>query len=224
MVDLATLDRAGLFWFRDALSALDLKRIEEAIELDGLCGERIADARLQHDHFGPKSKVGRVVASFDSNYRPVRVVGFDKSASKNWGVDWHQDRVIAVQQRRDLEGFQQWSLKAGIPHCCPPEPVLRDMLFVRVHLDDVTAENGPMEIAIRSHRAGVLSAGKVAGIIERAATDPCYAQRGDILILPMLTAHRSQPSRTNVRRRAIRIDYARHELPSPLEWFGQSEW
>jgi len=44
------------------------------------------------------------------------------------------------------------------------------------------------------------------------------AEAGDILVLPMLTLHRSRPADTVKNRRVLRIDYARDALPEPLQW------
>jgi hypothetical protein len=61
----------------------------------------------------------------------VRGIFFDKTRSSNWKVVWHQDLTIAVRERRDLDGFTAWTMKAGgfaakhgdscvfvsVPHC-----------------------------------------------------------------------------------------------------------
>lgn len=84
------------------------------------------------------------------------VVSFDKNEIANWGLPWHQDRVIAVAQKHDVPGFENWSEKRGQWHCEAPVGILNEMLFVRVRLDNQSAENGAMEIAPGSHRYGKL--------------------------------------------------------------------
>lgn len=96
---------------------------------------------------------------FLPNAKPVRVVVFDKTPQQNWGVPWHQDRVIAVKARHDVPGYHNWSQKCGVWHCEAPSAVLGQMLFLRLHLDPTDAGNGAMEIALGSHRAGAVAAG-----------------------------------------------------------------
>ncbi len=149
---------------------------------------------------------------------PVRAVLFDKSGSANWGVPWHQDRVIAVQNRVDVPGFRNWSRKAGTWHCEPPLALLRAMLFVRIHLDACTKETGAMEIALGSHSRGLVTSDFADEIATACPTEVTEAEAGDVLILSMLTLHRSRPASTPARRRVLRVDYASQKLPAPLEW------
>ena len=37
--------------------------------------------------------------------RPVRAILFDKRASDNWALGWHQDRTIAVRERYEVAGY-----------------------------------------------------------------------------------------------------------------------
>jgi hypothetical protein len=150
--------------------------------------------------------------------RIVRVVWFSKDASANWGVPWHQDRIIAVAQRHDLTGFRNWSEKRGIWHCEPPIETFANMRFVRVHLDDCSEANGAMEIAHGSEAAGAVLEADAARIAEEYPAEVCIARRGDIQILPMLVLHRSRPAQNSAPRRALRIDIAALDLPPPLQW------
>ncbi len=90
------------------------------------------------------------------------------------------------------------------------------MLFVRLHLDDTDSGNGAMEIALGSHLQGAISASSAASLAANCQTEICAAKRGDVLVLNMLTLHRSAPSRSESERRAIRIDFAGEALPEPL--------
>lgn len=76
--------------------------------------------------------------------------------TSNWKVIWHEDLSIAIRERRDVPGYGPWSEKAGSFTYRPGE-VLARMLAVRVHLDNCTAENGPVRILQGSHRAGRLT-------------------------------------------------------------------
>lgn len=150
--------------------------------------------------------------------RLVRVVWFTKGAGQNWGVPWHQDRIIAVADRHDAPGFDRWSNKDGIWHCEPPPATLIGMRFVRVHLDDCDSDNGAMEIAVGSDAEGAVHAPLAAAVAASYPVQTCTAQRGDIQVLPMLVLHRSRPSASGITRRALRLDYAFNDLPAPLAW------
>jgi hypothetical protein len=81
-------------------------------------------------------------------------VGFTKGVERNWGVPWHQDRVIALRDRKEVAGYGNWSRKADVWHCEPPLDLLHRMTFLRVFLDPVGPENGGVEFALGSHREG----------------------------------------------------------------------
>src|SRR4030095_5177325 len=53
---------------------------------------------------------------------------FDKTPEANWKVPWHQDLTIAVRQRKEVAGFNCWTLKADINHVQPPARVLEEVL------------------------------------------------------------------------------------------------
>jgi hypothetical protein len=50
----------------------------------------------------------------------VRGILLNKTPDSNWKVAWHQDRTIAVRQRKDTESFGPWTIKAGVLHVQPP--------------------------------------------------------------------------------------------------------
>ena len=149
---------------------------------------------------------------------PVRLVAFNKSNKKNWAVSWHQDRIISVFKKENVRGYSNWSRKAGLWHCEPPPPILKNMLAIRIHLDDADAQTGALEILKGSHKFGRVTADQINNIAHNCEPITCSAKTGDILIMKMLTLHRSKPSMRDAPRRAIRIDYSAVELPPPLQW------
>src|SRR5205085_11960796 len=46
----------------------------------------------------------------------VRGILFNKTPASNWKVVWHQDRTIAVRERKDGAHFGPWSIKAAVHH------------------------------------------------------------------------------------------------------------
>jgi Phytanoyl-CoA dioxygenase (PhyH) len=216
--DLEMLQNTGRLWWRGALDATSLARLDLAFKLSTRPGARLEIGTELHQALGPDSRFGSRLQVVLPNAKPVRVVAFDKTPEQNWGVPWHQDRVIAVKSRHDVPGYHNWSQKSGVWHCEPPAAVLEQMLFLRVHLDDADLGNGGMEIALGSHQAGPVNASKAADIAARYVTENCVAARGDVLVLNMLILHRSKPATDTRPRRVFRVDYGATDLPTPLGW------
>ena len=208
-----------MLWFRNALDQAALARIDRIAEAADRPGGRpdwtapdlaqalapVTDLLRQHALPGA---------------RLVRVTWFTKDARTNWGVPWHQDRIIAVAAREDLPGFGNWSRKSGVWHCEPPPSVFDQMRFVRLHLDACDAANGAMEIALGSEAAGVVPEAMAAATAARYPTEICTAARGDVQVLPMLVLHRSRPAQNSAPRRALRLDFTATDLPAPLAWIS----
>lgn len=205
---------SGRQWIRNGLEPKALAELDQLVTNIG-AGRRI---QLNNKVLGALAPVTDLVSKTMNAARPVRLIAFDKSDDQNWSLDWHQDRVIAVKRREEVACFGKWTRKAGVWHCEAPESILSRMLFVRVHLDRTDASNGAMEIVPESHQSGVLSKDKSLDLSQSSTTEICSAERGDVLLLDMLTLHRSPPSTMKTSRRAIRVDYANFDLPSPLRW------
>jgi hypothetical protein len=60
----------------------------------------------------------------------VRGLFFNKSSKANWKVTWHQDCVIAVCEKLQIEGWGPWSSKANVIHVRPPLSVLQQMIAI----------------------------------------------------------------------------------------------
>lgn len=208
----------GRRWLRSAVSPANMMAIENYCHAEGRPGVRLNLNFQRRRLFGPESEIGAQVQKILPGAFPVRLIAFDKTEENNWALPWHQDRVIAVKQKGALPGFVNWSKKGVHWHCEAPVSILSRMVFARLHLDPGTNDNGAMEVAVGSHRKGYIKAGNATAMAENLPTEICLAERGDILILKMLTLHRSQASHDGAPRRAIRIDYAAEPLPSPLEW------
>jgi len=210
---LSEFDTTGRVWLRGALGAAEISGLRDLVDGAGMSRLPVGHPLMASD----ASWMGPIQALWP-DMRPVRGVVFDKSDCENWAVPWHQDRVIAVRARCDVPGFAAWTQKAGIWHCSPPADILAGMLFVRVHLDDCTAETGAMEIACGSHHAGCVQTADAPEVAARYPIETTSAQAGDVLVLQMLTLHRSAPSQTAQSRRVLRFDLADRDLPGGLEW------
>lgn len=146
----------------------------------------------------------------------VRVLFFDKPPERSWSLPWHQDLTIAVE-RNDLPSacFTNPTHKAGVAHVEAPEELLRRMLTLRIHLDEVTAENGPLQVLPGSHLHG-----KHGPPVARPA-EPILAAAGDVLAIRPLVSHSSGNALPGVarHRRILHLEFAADEtLPDGYRW------
>jgi ectoine hydroxylase-related dioxygenase (phytanoyl-CoA dioxygenase family) len=147
----------------------------------------------------------------------VRGILFNKTPDSNWKVVWHQDRTIAVRERRDTPNFGPWSVKAGVTHVQPPARVMAKMLAIRLHLDESHESNGPLRVVPGFHAVGCLSAEALATWRQRPSV-VCTVPRGGALLIRPLMVHASSSSSKPEPRRVIHLEFAADELPNGLEW------
>jgi hypothetical protein len=153
--------------------------------------------------------------------RPVKAIYFEKSASANWLVAWHQDVTIAVEEQMDASGFGPWSVKDGVPHVQAPVELLERMLAVRIHLDDCHEGNGALRVLPGTHQLGRLASERIPELQAQVREVVCCAKAGDAMLMRPLLLHASGKSEGNARRRVLHIEYAATELPGGLRW---REW
>lgn len=157
-----------------------------------------------------------LAAVLGKEYGLVRVLFFDKPPDQTWALPWHKDLTIAVHDNRLLsQHFSKPTRKVGVPHVEAPREVLDAMLTVRIHLDEVTEENGPLRVVPGSHWAGKS--------LQLGDSPPLtlLAGRGDVLLIRPLVAHCSNRSHPETRshRRILHLEFAaRRELPDNYVW------
>jgi ectoine hydroxylase-related dioxygenase (phytanoyl-CoA dioxygenase family) len=147
----------------------------------------------------------------------VRGIFFNKTRSSNWKVVWHQDLTIAVRERREVDGFGPWTVKAGVLHVQPPAEIMGGILAIRLHLDESGHDNGPLRVIAGSHREGRLSA-KQIGSWEKQNSVTCTVPKGGALLMRPLLLHASSACTNPKSRRVIHLEFAAAELPRGLEW------
>ena len=166
------------------------------------------DSRLLHcaqDVLGP-------------NAFPFRATLFDKSASANWLVVWHQDTALPLRERRETPGWGPWSIKEGIHYAHAPASALSQVLALRIHLDESTAANGPLRVLPGTHNLGVLSDDAVHGLASKIPPVDCLVSTGGVLAMRPLIIHASSKSQTSLPRRVLHIEYAASSsIGAPLE-------
>lgn len=145
----------------------------------------------------------------------VRGLFFDKSPESNWSLPWHQDLTIAVQDNSlPTTHFGNPTRKAGVPHVEAPRETLEQMLTLRIHLDDVTPDNGPLRVLAGSHLRDAPAAE------DREIT--ILARAGDVLAIRPLLFHcsSSSSSQTVLHRRIVHLEFAGcRDLPDGYAWW-----
>ena len=101
-----------------------------------------------------------------------------------------------------------------MPHVIAPAEVLNQMLTIRLHLDDVTPENGPLRVIPGSHHSEeeIDSGREPVTILARA---------GDALAMRPMLSHASGESapETKLHRRILHLEFAAQEkLPDGYVW------
>ena len=148
----------------------------------------------------------------------VKATLFDKTPEANWRVQWHQDRMIAVCERREIEGYGPWAMKDGVPHVEPPAAVLEEMLAVRVHLDACGPDNGPLRVIPGSHQRGKLSAEEIAKLALSGPIAQITLPQGALLLMRPLLVHASSPATEANHRRVLHLELAPRQIIEPLQW------
>lgn len=193
--------------------AASLPLVVGAVGIRNLIFHPTVHALLRHESLGEYlwSVIGRDLVA-------VKATLFDKTTESNWRVQWHQDRSIAVKERRDVAGYTCWGTKAGTIHVEPPTQVLSQMVAVRVHLDDCQADNGPLRVVPGTHRLGKLSAEDLATIVATCPHVEIKVARGALVLMRPLLVHSSSPAIAPAHRRVLHIEFAPCEAISPLYW------
>jgi len=164
---------------------------------------------LLHKQFGDYlwSVVGRDLVA-------VKATLFAKTAALNW----HQDRVVAIRERMQIDGYGAWSVKSGVLHAEPPAAVLQQMLAVRIYLDHSDAENGPLRVVPGSHVWGKLSDENLQNRVADSKSIEVHVPKGGLLLMRPLLIHSSSASHNTEHRRVLHVELAPAEAISPLQW------
>jgi hypothetical protein len=146
----------------------------------------------------------------------VRALFFDKPPDRTWNLPWHKDTSIAVKDHSlGSTSFSRPTTKAGVPHLIACDEILRRMLTLRIHLDEVTDDNGPLRVIPGSHASRDSD-----GIgVDNAVT--IHAAIGDVLAMRPLISHASGASTEGTRRhrRILHLEFAADAiLPDGVLW------
>ena len=151
--------------------------------------------------------------------KPVKAFILDKTSTSNWGLDWHQDLKITVKEKKEAEGYYNWTTEAGITHVVPPVNVLQNMTALRIHLDDCNEKNGAMWVLPGTHRQGIIDLQDVPAMLQGTKIYTCNAVKGSVMLMSQLLLHKSPYSLSEMPRRVLHIEYSAEELDAGLGWY-----
>jgi len=147
----------------------------------------------------------------------TKSIYFDKPASSNWFVAYHQDISISVESRQEVDGFTGWTAKRGVIGVIPPPEFLESTLTVRIHFDDTDGTNGALRVLPRSHRHGILNT-----TTDHSTEMICSVKAGAAMLMRPLLMHASSRSVSHRPRRVLHLEFNNAELPAPLRWAERS--
>lgn len=148
----------------------------------------------------------------------VRAILFNKTATNNWFVTWHQDRTVAISEKFDNDLWGAWSIKDGVNHVQPPLAVLNEMVSIRIHLDDTDQRNGCLKVLPNSHHLGVLEQSDIREYVQNNKPIFCEAKAGSALIMRPHILHASSKATKVSPRRVLHLEYSRFNLPEGFFW------
>jgi hypothetical protein len=153
---------------------------------------------------------------FGADYFLVKSIYFDKPEQSNWFVAYHQDLTISVDQKKQVAGFDQWTVKNDQFAVQPPVALLENIFTIRIHLDDTDENNGALKIVPGSHRKGIYRPETIDWTTEKEKI--CSVPRGGIMIMQPLLLHASNRTVNNNKRRVIHLEFSNQLLPDGLQW------
>lgn len=156
---------------------------------------------------------------FGKNYFVVKSIYFDKPEESNWFVAYHQDLTISVNKKLEIDGFSNWTVKQNQFSVQPNEEILKNIVTIRIHLDDTNEENGALKIIPKSHEKGIVRIDTFD--IKNQEEISCNVQKGGIMIMKPLLFHASNKTTNNERRRVIHLEFSNSNLPKELSWSEQ---
>jgi hypothetical protein len=229
----SALDRSGFTTIPDVFSVDEVKLIRDAIE-SALCvnpdssealrgGKSIIGGRnllkqvsISVTCWRKKNLVDLLKAVLGEECGLVRGLYFDKPPEKSWSLPWHKDLTIAVKQHiSGVTEFIKPTLKAGVPHFEAPLSILQRMLTLRIHLDEMNDENGPVQVIPASHMS------LTDNPLQHSTAETIRVASGGVFVMRPLLTHCSISSRpgNQLHRRILHLEFAAdRDLPEGIEW------
>ncbi|SMC42603.1 phytanoyl-CoA dioxygenase family protein [Moheibacter sediminis] len=146
----------------------------------------------------------------------VKSIYFDKPETSNWYVAYHQDLTISVDKKVELENFNFWTKKQNQFAVQPPIEILKNIVTIRIHLDETNEENGALKVIPKSHSKKIYRTKTTDWSAEKEVS--CNVLRGGIMFMKPLLLHSSSRTTNNQKRRVIHIELSNFDLPNEINW------
>ncbi|HJQ70568.1 MAG TPA: phytanoyl-CoA dioxygenase family protein [Blastocatellia bacterium] len=183
-----------------------------------LCRQRLPRGRAGGRHLMSNQDIAAVAAderllriarpALGGRAVAYRATLFEKTASANWLVAWHQDTALPIESPFESDEWGPWSTKAGIHYAHAPGWALNRIVALRIHIDSSTIDNGPLRVIPGSHREGVLTDEQVRERARARKPVECEVGVGGVLAMRPLLIHSSSKGHSGEARRVIHIEYA----------------
>lgn len=220
--DLNKLDKDGFLIQENVLSKSEVTSLINSFAGTSQAGTRNLFTVPQIQSLARSTPIRELVeAVLGKNCFAVRAILFDKTPEVNWKVAWHQDLTIAVKSQKEVPEYHPWSIKDDIVHVQPPNVILKQMVTLRIHLDDCNSENGPLRVIPGSHRYEKLSSEQIQSLRSKTPEVACFVASGGVLVMKPLLLHASSKADSPNHRRVIHLEYAATELARGLEWYDK---
>ena len=105
-------------------------------------------------------------------------------------------------------------MKEGVVYAHAPANALREVLALRIHLDDSTERNGPLRVLPGSHERGVMTDEDIERLVPQTSPVERVVQRSGVLAMRPLLVHSSSKSHDDSPRRVLHIEYAPSVFPA----------
>ncbi|MET3119629.1 hypothetical protein AAKU64_003870 [Undibacterium sp. GrIS 1.8] len=148
----------------------------------------------------------------------VQCTYFEKSKDQNWLVPLHQDLNIPVKERITHPDLTVWSEKEGLVFVQPTNEMLRQLVAVRLHIDECDLTDGPLRVVPMSHKNGRLSNQAAIETRDRMGEVICPVEKGGALIMSPLLLHASSKASGESKRRVLHFVYGPTILSHGLNW------
>lgn len=159
----------------------------------------------------------------------VRILFFDKPPGHSWALSLHRDQTSAVKEHQTpLAPFSKPTRKSGVPHVQATHSLLATMLTLRLHLDPMHGENGPLTVVPKSHIVDASDefgqeSDEIPGCDSDRIAEPTqiHVDAGDVFAMRPQILHGSLPSSpSNVDHRGVvHLELAPNPmLPGNYRW------
>jgi ectoine hydroxylase-related dioxygenase (phytanoyl-CoA dioxygenase family) len=138
---------------------------------------------------------------------PFKATLFNKAGKANWLVAWHQDTALPVVRPPSSNDWGTAAMKDGITFCQAPARVLREIVALRIHIDNSGPDNGPLRVIPGSHNER-LSDKEIDRVVTDGPQVTCTVGKGGVIAMRPLIVHASSKCTSDRPRRVLHIEFA----------------